>query len=165
MLFLVDANVLIDAHRDYYPIERVPEFWGWLAHLGTVGKLKVPIEIFEEVAEGADNLATWIKLAEIKGALLLDAESDPSLVTEAVSRGYAPDLSDDEVPRLGRDPFLLGHALRNPARHCVVTTEVSKPSRLRANRHLPDAARSLGVACCNTFELLRRLDFRTNWRS
>ncbi|MCY4508918.1 MAG: DUF4411 family protein [Acidobacteria bacterium] len=30
MLYLLDANVLIDAHRDYYPLGRVPEFWDWL---------------------------------------------------------------------------------------------------------------------------------------
>jgi hypothetical protein len=28
MLYLLDANALIDAHRDYYRIGRVPEFWG-----------------------------------------------------------------------------------------------------------------------------------------
>ena len=30
VLYLLDANVLIDANRDYYPIHRVPEFWDWL---------------------------------------------------------------------------------------------------------------------------------------
>ena len=34
----------------------------------------------------------------------------------------------------------------------------------RANRHLPDAAASLGLTSHNTFELTRVLDFRTNWR-
>lgn len=37
MLYLLDANVLIDANRDYYPISRVPEFWDWLVHLGHRG--------------------------------------------------------------------------------------------------------------------------------
>ena len=30
VLFLIDANVLIRAHEDYYPIDRVPQFWRWL---------------------------------------------------------------------------------------------------------------------------------------
>lgn len=46
MLDLLDANVLIDANRDYYPIERVPEFWEWLADLGECGLTKVPPEIY-----------------------------------------------------------------------------------------------------------------------
>lgn len=30
MLHILDANILIDANRDYYPMDRVPEFWEWL---------------------------------------------------------------------------------------------------------------------------------------
>ena len=37
MLYLLDSNVLIDANRDYYPIERVPEFWDWLVAMGELG--------------------------------------------------------------------------------------------------------------------------------
>ena len=49
MLYLLDANVLIDANRDYYPIERVPEFWDWLIEKGELGHVKVPVEIYEEI--------------------------------------------------------------------------------------------------------------------
>ena len=52
MLYLLDANVLIDANRDYYPIERIPEFWEWLLSLSTSGQVKIPQETFEEIAEG-----------------------------------------------------------------------------------------------------------------
>ena len=30
LLYLLDANVLITANRDYYSVKRVPEFWAWL---------------------------------------------------------------------------------------------------------------------------------------
>ena len=33
MLYLLDANVLIDASRYYYPIQRVPEFWGLISEV------------------------------------------------------------------------------------------------------------------------------------
>ncbi|MDE0019943.1 MAG: DUF4411 family protein [Candidatus Poribacteria bacterium] len=33
MQYLLDANVLIDAKRDYYPMTRVPDFWEWLLEL------------------------------------------------------------------------------------------------------------------------------------
>ena len=49
MLCLLDANVLIDANRDYYPIERVPEFWDWLVEMGELGRVKIPLEIYEEI--------------------------------------------------------------------------------------------------------------------
>lgn len=78
-------------------------------------------------------------------------------VTEA---GYAPDLTDVEIEQVGRDPFLIAFALKNPADRIVVTLEASKPSTRRANRRVPDVCKSLGVKCCNTFEMLQDLDFR-----
>ena len=164
MLYLLDANVLIDASRDYYPLDRVPEFWAWLLHYGDSGTVKLPLEIFEEISQGTDDLALWIKQPTMKAALRLGGAVDPKLVACAVSVGYAPDLTEDEIAKLGRDPFLLAYALANPKGHCIVTTEVSKPTKTRANRHLPDVARHFGIDVCNTFELTRRLDFRTNWK-
>ncbi len=49
VLYLLDANVLIDANRDYYPIARIPEFWDWLLEIGRLDRIKVPQEIYEEI--------------------------------------------------------------------------------------------------------------------
>ena len=164
MLYLLDVNVLIDANRDYYQIERVPEFWDWLEHNGNSGNVKLPLEIYDEIKDGTDSLAEWVKSEEIKKALLLESEPDPILVDHAVKTCYGTDLTDDEILKLGRDPFLLAYALTDASNHRIVTTEVSKPSRTRANRHLPDSATLLGIQTRTTFQFLRELDFRTNWR-
>jgi hypothetical protein len=95
---------------------------------------------------------------------LLDEEVVTYLVQKAVMVGYAPDLTDDEVGQLGRDPFLVAYAMTNPADRCVVTVEASKPARKRQNRHLPDVCKSLGVNCCDPFAMNRVLEFRTNWK-
>ena len=52
MLYLFDANVLITASNTYYPIDQVPEFWGWLRFQGQAGKIKLPLEIMEEILAG-----------------------------------------------------------------------------------------------------------------
>lgn len=49
MLYLLDANVLIVANRDYYPHGRVPEFWDWLLDRAATGRTKVPVEMYEEI--------------------------------------------------------------------------------------------------------------------
>lgn len=97
MLYLLDANVMIDANRDYYSIDRVPEFWDWLQHHGSQGVVKIPIEIYEEVKDGNDDLAKWIRQSHVKDALLFDVDANPVLVSIAVEQGYAPDLTDDEI--------------------------------------------------------------------
>lgn len=165
MLYLLDANVLIDANRDYYPLERVPEFWEWLENAGGNGHVKIPVEVYEEIRDGKDDLANWAKQDQISTALLFQEEADVSLVPYATDHGYASDLTDDEVVKIGRDPFLIAYALKDKESRCVVTTEVSKPRRKRANRHLPDVCADLGVVCCNTFEFLRALNFSTRWNS
>ena len=111
MLYILDANVLIDANRDYYPIERVPEYWNWLLHHGNQESVKVPLEVYEEIRYGNDALATWAKSEEFQENLLFVEEVDPELVARVIDEGYAPDLTDDQVEELGRDPFLIAYGL------------------------------------------------------
>lgn len=164
MLFLLDTNVLINANRDYYSIERVPEYWDWLVFNGNKERIKIPLEIYEEVTRGNDNLAAWAKLPTIKEALLLSEEVDQAAVQWVTYSGYANDLDDVEIEKIGLDPFLISYASIDIANRCIVTTEVSKPSRERSNKHIPDVCNNLGVFWCDPFEMNRRLDFRTNWR-
>jgi len=164
LIFLLDANVLIDANRDYYSIERVPEFWAWLVHQGQSDSVKVPLEIYEEIKDGNDELAKWAKEDAVENALLLEEAADPALVAQITEQGYAADLTDDEILKVGRDPFLLSYALSDLANRTIVTTEVSKPARQRANRHIPDVCDTFDIRCRNTFEFVRELNFSTNWQ-
>lgn len=164
MIFLLDANVLIDAARDYYPVDMVPEFWDWLSYQGAQGAVKIPQEILEEVCDGRDAAADWLRTPSVKAAVGLVEDADPAIVAHVVERGYAADLTDDEVVRIGRDPFLIAYALVAPTDRCIVTTEGSKPTKQRANRKLPDVCDGFSVQYCNTFEFIRRLGFRTRWQ-
>lgn len=163
MLYLLDANVLIDANRDYYPIDRVPEFWEWLIHVGTNGQVKIPRETFEEIKAGKDALAEWAKRSDVEAALLLEEEVDPAAVRHVLDHGYAANLNDVEVEEIGKDPFLIAHCLADREGRCVVSTESSRPRRVRANRHVPDVCNDLQVRYVHTFAFLRELDFTTSW--
>ena len=119
----------------------------------------------EEIKEGKDELGVWARSVEVKRALKLDESANAELVSQVVDRGYGPDLTDDEVSKLGCDPFLIAYALSDVSIRCVVTTERSKPKRQRANRHVPDVCGDLDIAWEDTFGFLRALDFRTDWKS
>lgn len=167
MLYLLDANVLIDANRDYYPIGRVDEYWHWLVHHGEQGTVKIPMEIYEEVKEGKggkDVLATWAKDPATEKALRFHEDVDIALVRRVTEQGYAPDLTDIDIEEIGRDPFLIAYALVDPPNRCVVTTETSRPKAKRQNRHVPDVCHQFGVRPINAFVFGRELDFRTDWR-
>ena len=163
MLYLLDANVLIDASRDYYPLRRVPEFWDWLIDRATQGQVKIPLEIFEEILAGKDDdLTEWLN--DNRDELLLDENVEGILVARVTDQGYALDLTEEEVERVGRDPFLIAYALGDPEQRTVVTTEVSKPKKQRANRHIPDVCDELDVLHCNTYQFIEHLDFTTGRR-
>ena len=161
VLYLLDANVLIDANRDYYPIARVPEFWDWLIHVAGRSQVKVPLEIYEELMVKDDALTHWLKNHQQQ--VLLDEDVRRELVAHVTANGYAEDLDDEEIVKIGRDPFLIAYALADSSSRSVVTTETSRPKRLRANRHLPDVCDNFHVLHCDTFEFLRTLNFTTRW--
>lgn len=106
MLFLVDADVLITANNTYYPVERVPEFWEWIAHQASLGHVKLPLEIFGEVLPGRKNddpLPNWMKAH--RDVILLDEVVEPLLVQRVVNEGYAAILGMMRLKRLGATPF------------------------------------------------------------
>lgn len=90
--------------------------------------------MYEEVLAGRDDDLTRW-LKDNRDALRLDEDVDEALVARVTVTGYAPDLS-----------------------------EVSRPKKLRANRHIPDICRDLDVRCCNTFEFIKALNFTTGWQ-
>ena len=132
--------------------------------MGNSGNIKIVNEVHEEVANGNDGLAMWADRDEVKAALLFPQEVDVSLVRRVIAEGYAPDLTDDELEQLGRDPFLIAHALEDTTDRAVVTLERSKPKQRRANRHVPDVCNDFGIICLDTFEMTVALDFRTGRR-
>jgi hypothetical protein len=164
LIYLLDANTLIDANRDYYGIGQVDEYWDWLIHHGDEGKVKIPLEVYEEVKAGTDVLADWMKDQVTADALRLEEDVDVSLVQQVIEMGYAADLTDIEVEKIGRDPFLIAYALADAGQRTVVTTENSKPSTQRANRKVPDVCDQFSVNCCNAFQFGKTLNFTTRWK-
>jgi hypothetical protein len=172
VLYLLDANVLITAHGQYYPIDMVPEFWEWLLHMADSNAVKMPVETFEEVKEGhKDELHDWINAPGVEDRLVLPEDVDAVMVQTVLDKGYGPNLNEAELEQVGQDPFLIAYCLaglgkgNNAAGRCVVSLENSKPGKLRANRKVPDVCKSVGVPCCHLFPMMRQLGFSTNWKS
>jgi hypothetical protein len=118
----------------------------------------MPREIYDEVAQSSDVLGDWLRQPEVKAAIILSEPTDPSRVRHVIGHGYAHDLNDIEVESLGRDPFLIAAGLGGLDR-VIVTREVSRPSKLRANRKIPDVCGAFGLRVINDFALYRELKF------
>ena len=160
MLYLIDANVLIRAHEDYYPLDRVPQFWTWLEQEAMAGRINMPFEIHNEIAVSTGPLRDWICSKDIKEALVLDEEVDTDLAERVLTEGYGAHLTDSDLEKIGQDPFLIAYALAAVDR-AVVTKEMPKPGARRANRKIPDVCDTLNVRWMRDFDLYRTLKFTT----
>lgn len=163
MLYLLDADTLIKADHTYYPLQRFPVFWEWLLYHSKIGNMKVPQERFDEVTAGRGELVDWLSDKERKEALLLPGVVDQTLLTQVIEQGYAPDLDEMELVTVGKDPFLIAYGLVSVADRTVVSFEVSAPAKQRANRKIPDVCAGFGLKCITMFDLIKALDFTTNW--
>lgn len=170
MIYLVDANVVMQAANTYFRHSWVPEFWSWLRHHGSLGNIKMPLEIFQEIKDGSNNsekdeLFAWASEKKNKDAILLADSVTSPLIKTVMEKGYSLTLNEVQLQMIGQDPFLVAHALKDPANRCVVTHEVSRPKAAAHNRKLPDACASVGVACCTPFQMMQSLGFKTAWNT
>ena len=165
-MYLLDANVLIRADADFYPLDRLPQFWDWLIEKGASGSVKMPAEIYDEIAAGTGALADWITSRDVKSKLLLNEAPDPALVQHALNVGYQaqhPSFNDGELQKIGRDAFLVAYGLAD-ARRVIVTREVSKRTKRLGASKLPDACDDCGVSWTTDYEMYRILNFNLNGR-
>jgi hypothetical protein len=132
----------------------------------------LPSEILNEILAGkesskatADRLLQWINQPHIQNALLLDEKVNGDFVDQVLEQGYGPKVTDTELEVIGRDPFLIAYAMVDVANRCIVTTEVSAPSKQRQNRKLPDVSEQFGVLWLPPHVANRNLGFTTNWKS
>jgi hypothetical protein len=158
-LFLLDANVLIRAHEDYYPVDRIPGFWAWLLTMAESNRVKMPIEIYREASGSPDPRGQWLRQPAVRAAIVLAELTDRPRVQRVIDEGYGPNLDEVELQKLTRDPFLIAAALGSGDR-VVVTRERTKRSQRGASRKIPDVCEDLGIPCVDDFECWRRLDFR-----
>lgn len=173
MLFLLDANVLITAHDEYYPIDRIPQFWEWIIDNAKQDRIKIPFEMLAEVKAGQpnrkrrldhDELIRWLGIDDHEKVLLYNASARRVLVNRVFSDGYEiAHPSVDDLKKIRKDPLLIAYALADP-KISVVTLEGKQENATdemkRRKRKIPFVCRKLGVRCIDTFELIRELDFR-----
>ncbi len=81
--------MLIRAHADYYPIDRIEPFWAWLFEQAKGGRVKMPLEIYDEVTGSKDLLGQWLQRPDVKRAIVL-AEPRPTAPT--CDRSSQPDM-------------------------------------------------------------------------
>jgi hypothetical protein len=155
MVYLLDANVFIQAKNLHYGFDFCPAFWNWLILKNDQGIVFSIEAIYRELIRGNDDLANWV--TSYKNTLFLnpDAEivSQFSVVSawaNEPSLGYEQ-AAINEFLDVG-DYYLVCHALGHQM--TIVTHERASHSKKKIK--IPDACQALGIRFMSPFEMLRR---------
>ena len=161
-VYVLDANVFMTAHHDYYAPDLCPGFWECLEHYSRAGRLSSIDRVRSEILS-PDKLVEWIKQAPSE----LFRSSAQGEVVEVFSdmqtwvQGNAQFLSQakEEFARVA-DGWLAAYAKVHGA--VVVTQEVFDPN-VRKRVPLPNVCKKFHVTHRNMFEMLRELGVRFDW--
>lgn len=61
-MYILDSDVLIQAHREYYSFSLCPAFWDWLVAEGAANRLASIDPVREELMKGRDELSEWAEM-------------------------------------------------------------------------------------------------------
>jgi len=152
---LIDANVLIEAHRRYYSMEVCPGFWEWMAEALATGDAILIPEIRDEVTPLSQDLKDWLRFdatvthPEVQGSLSLSRQ----LVT---GEANASGCTANSIQRFlrGGDYHLTAYA---HAAKCRVVTLETREDRTKHKRKLkiPDLCDRISVAWATPFQMLK----------
>jgi predicted nucleic acid-binding protein len=152
-MYLVDANILIDAKNRYYAFDIAPGFWAWLDQAHRNEQVISIDAVRDELLAGHDELADWAKARRdfFLPADQLTVQNFAPLSTWAASQNYKP-AALQEFTRDQADFALIAHAAGHG--DIVVTNEQPRPDS-RKKVKIPDACAAMGVRTADIFTVLR----------
>ncbi|MCX7020888.1 MAG: DUF4411 family protein [bacterium] len=159
-VFLLDANVFIEAARRYYAFDLVPRFWDSLVEYASIGRIKSIDCVKQELERGQDELATWAKESFQDAFASTDEDDVIILYGKIINWVNIQSQFKDEAKATfasGADGWLVAYA--KVMNYVIVTQELSEPLS-RSKVKIPDVCIKGGVSFVNTFEMLRILGIK-----
>jgi hypothetical protein len=156
-LYIIDANVLIEAANKYYAFGVVPRFWDWLDEQAEAGTVRSVSMVAEEI-DAPPELVEWVK--EREGRDLFIDVSDPAIQKEykkLAATIIAGEFGPEHIAKFlnGADLWIIASALVHKA--TVVTQEVPVGPGSKKIK-IPDVCRRVEIAYIDTFTFLGELD-------
>ncbi len=158
MLYLFDANILMEANNRYYGLDFAPGFWEFIEGEAAKMTLKSNDMILAELKRYDDALSSWVEDGRDK---IFDISSEEEEVQK-----YFSEIADHvnthavysaaEKARFlsGADPWLIAACKYMDA--TLVTHEVLVPGNSTKVK-IPNVASEFDVNIINTFDMIRSL--------
>jgi hypothetical protein len=161
LIYVIDSDVLIAAHRRYYGFSFCPAFWDFLLRQHSDGRLFSIDRVHAEITPG-DELADWAKnsippsfFASTQDQVVIAAYT----TMEQWVQGESQFMPAAKAEFAGvADGWLAAYAQAHSDR-ILVTNELHSPNA-KARVPLPNVCRQFGVPYIDTFGMLKDLGAR-----
>ena len=153
MIYLLDANVFIQAKNLHYGLDFCPAFWEWLIESNLAQKVFSIDKVADEISAGADELTDWMRENADNMFLATDSRAVSHFGQVSgwtMGQNYEPAAINTFFQVA--DFYLIAHALAGG--YVVVTHEVPADSTKRIK--IPNVCIGLGLRFMTPYEMLRR---------
>lgn len=167
-IFLIDSNILIRPHAEYYPFDFAPGFWTQMENCIKNGSIKILDMVENEILRGneTDDLKAWM---EGLGAESIDHRRHEILEKYAEIIQYLGDCNLYKPSALTEwsresvaDPWLIATAAAYD--YTLITFEAPSGGMSKRNPNkfakIPDVATVFGVRTQSLYYLMRSLGFK-----
>ena len=163
-VFLLDANVFMQAARQYYAFDVAPGFWDGLIHHATQGDLLSIDKVKHELMRGNDALADWAR-DDFSNAFVTTARDDVAALYKEVMECVAGNVRYFDAVKAefadGADGWLVAYA-RAEKTTLLVTQEQLRPD-IKRRVPITNVCQYFKMEWIDTFEMLRRLGVSLGW--
>lgn len=161
-MFVLDANIFIEAHRRYYSFDIAPGFWQHLQQQAANGRLLSIDWVYREIAKNDedDELRGWANNEFLEFFQSTDSETVFAAYREVISwamtQSQFSDAAKSEFASVA-DSWLVAYA---KAFGCIVVTHETYSPNIKRKIPIPNACVALGITYINTFDMLRQLNIK-----
>lgn len=152
-MYLLDANVFMQAKNLHYGFDFCPAFWEWLIAQNAAGSVFSIEKVEDEILAGDDDLSQWSK--ERGSGFFLRPDDKvvacfPAVSTWVSSQNYQPAAVNTFLQVA--DYYLISQAKAMSA--VVVSHEIPSDSIKRVK--IPNVCIGMNIKCITPYEMLRR---------
>jgi hypothetical protein len=157
---LVDANIFITAHRQYYPFDLAPSFWDQIIEKAS-DKIVIIEKVDKEIVKGKDLLTDWYESHKSSFTLLTIPEKEiltsySKIINSInVNKQYKQSAKDEFA--MIADSWLCAYGLAYD--YTIVTLEKFDPDA-RKRIMIPNVCIEFGIKYIDLFNFMRQVSIR-----
>ena len=157
MKYLLDTDVLVDAHRRYYAFDICPGFWDWLEQKHEMRFIASIKAVYDELLRSEDRLTVWARKMNTRGFFIRnDDEATVGNIKKLSDWAANAQFTDEALDKFyaSADLPLVAHA---KAHDFVVVTRETYEENIKREVKIPNACKYIGVEYADTFQLLEKI--------